>query len=374
VLIAGALRPRQAPRRLAEALAGEVVYVEPAALDLESARALLSDALDDSDVRALHRESGGVPFYLQELARAPQGAPARPASAELAGSELPRAVALALQGELESLPGPAGALLRAAAVAGDPFELHLATAAAGLAEEDSLVSLDELVERDLVRATAVPRRLAFRHALVRHAVYQSASPSFRIAAHGRAAAALEAADEARAAWFAHTAGTRDNAHRARAELKARGVDLDDPDDRTTAEEWLAAHRAEQLEADADREVHDEHELADHDRGEPELPAADDAAETAVPDVRDTSTPDVTEAADPTDRHRVLTADETAAAVARAQAALAEIAARADADAARAARDAEDANRREELARWAADDRAAAAAAARDREDDLVRER
>ena len=187
-------------------------------------------------------------------------------------------------------------------------------------------------------------------------------------------AALEAADEARAAWFAHTAGTRDNAHRARAELKARGVDLDDPDDRTTAEEWLAAHRAEQLEADADREVHDEHELADHDRGEPELPAADDAAETAVPDVRDTSTPDVTEAADPTDRHRVLTADETAAAVARAQAALAEIAARADADAARAARDAEDANRREELARWAADDRAAAAAAARDREDDLVRER
>jgi hypothetical protein len=51
------------------------------------------------------------------------------------------------------------------------------------------------------------------------------------------------------------------------------------------------------------------------------------------------------------------------------------AAGADGAAARAARDAEDANRREELARWAADDRAAEAAAAeRDREDDLVRER
>jgi len=207
VLITCALRPRQASRRLAEALADEVVLIEPAALDLEATRALLSGALDDAHVRALHHESGGVPFYLQELARAPQGSPARPASAELAAGELPRAVALALQGELESLPVPAAEFLGAAAVVGDPFELHLATAAAGLEDEDSLVSLDELVERDLVRVTSVPRRLRFRHPLVRHAVYQAASPGFRIAAHGRAAAALAASGAGAGARAHHVAAS-----------------------------------------------------------------------------------------------------------------------------------------------------------------------
>ncbi len=210
VLLACALRPRQAPRRLAEALAEEVVLVEPAALDLEAARALLSGALDDAQVRSLHHESGGVPFYLQELARVPQGSSAPSASADRAGGELPQAVALALQGELESLSAQAATLLRAAAVAGDPFELHLATAAAGLDDEASLVSLDELVERDLVRSTADARRLRFRHPLVRHAVYQSASPGFRIAAHGRAAAALEATG----------AGAGERAHHVAASARA----------------------------------------------------------------------------------------------------------------------------------------------------------
>ena len=92
------------------------------------------------------------------------------------------------------------------------------------------------------------------------------------------------------------------------------------------------------------------------------------------DVRDTATRDATETTDPAERRRVPTADETAAAVARAQEALAEIAARAEADAAREARDAEDHARREELTRWAEQDRATEQAAADDREDELVRER
>jgi hypothetical protein len=175
------------------------------------------------------------------------------------------------------------------------------------------------------------------------------------------AAELDAADAARGVWFAATAATRDVAERARAELKARGVDLDDPGDRVTADEWLAAHRGEQLAADADREVRDEHELADTGT-DPDHAAlghvvAEDTAETAVADVRDTATRDATETADPAERRRVPTADETAAAVARAQEALAEIAARTEADAAREARDAEDHARREELTRWAEQDRA-----------------
>jgi len=176
------------------------------------------------------------------------------------------------------------------------------------------------------------------------------------------AATLEAADEARAAWFAHTAATRDTAERARVELKARGVDPDDPDDRVTAAEWLEAHRAEQHAEDPHREVRDEHEFADDQQAATEAAAESHTIpgptlETAVLDVRDTSVADATEAQDPAQLRRVPSADETAAAVARAQAALAEIAARQEADAAREAHHVAEGARQEELARWTEQDRA-----------------
>ena len=51
--------------------------------------------------------------------------------------------------------------------------------------------LDELLDADLVRPTELPRRFRFRHPIVRKAVYESAKPGWRLAAHGRLAAALE---------------------------------------------------------------------------------------------------------------------------------------------------------------------------------------
>jgi len=171
------------------------------------------------------------------------------------------------------------------------------------------------------------------------------------------AAQLEVADQARAAWYAATAATRDAAERARAELKARGVDLDNPGDQVTAEEWLAAHRAEQLAEDPHREVRDETELVDETDGTVgERPVAL-VVETDVPDVRDTTIPDVTEHEDTAQHREVPTVDETAAAVARAQTALAEIAAREQADTAREAEHAAQAARSQELTRWAEQDRA-----------------
>jgi hypothetical protein len=229
------------------------------------------------------------------------------------------------------------------------------------------------------------------------------------------AAQLEEADTARATWYAATAATRDAAARARVELGARGIDLDAPHEQVTAADWLAAHRAEQAAEDPHRIVRDEAELADidaeHDNEvlaevpepdaagqgvvEParaaapapaaaEEPAATDVpavtdgaaepaaavdtsapaapvAETDVPDVRDTARPDPAEHAEPAQRHRVPTVQETAADVAKAQAALREIEARRAADAAREAADAEqreNERRGEELARWAEQDRAA----------------
>ena len=191
-------------------------------------------------------------------------------------------------------------------------------------------------------------------------------------------AQLEDADTARARWYAATAATRDAALRAHGELQARGVDLDDPAEQVTADEWLAAHRAEQAAEDAHRDIdeidlHEDARAADRAAVEHAADAYEPVLETAVPDVRDAAAADVTEHIDPGRRYRVPGRDETAEAVARAQAALAEIAARQRDDEARQAEEAE-ASRREELTRWAEHDDAADATAGRGTEVDDVLER
>jgi hypothetical protein len=158
-------------------------------------------------------------------------------------------------------------------------------------------------------------------------------------------AALEDADIARARWFVETAVTRDLADRSRAELKARGVDPNDTSDHVTAAEWLDAHHADQAAEDSEREIDEFYE-----------PSRDDADTATLPhaDVRD-GRAHSSEHAEPAQRRRVLSRDETADAVARAQLALNEIAQRRQADAERAARESEEVARAEELARWSAQD-------------------
>jgi ATP/maltotriose-dependent transcriptional regulator MalT len=199
VAIAVAVRPRQRPERLAAALErarvpGTMTRLELAALSADEAGELLGAAVGGARAAALYEESGGNPFYLQQLARSPQRATteARGGSVALAGVEVPRAVAAALSDELALLPEDVRRLLEGAAVAGDPFEPELATAAAALPEATALDALDELLRRDLVRPTEVPRRFRFRHPLVRGAVYEAAPGGWRLGAHERSAALLAA--------------------------------------------------------------------------------------------------------------------------------------------------------------------------------------
>jgi hypothetical protein len=164
-------------------------------------------------------------------------------------------------------------------------------------------------------------------------------------------AELERADEARSHWYVHTAQTRDRAERARVELGARGVDLAHPGDRVTAEEWLAVHRAEQQIEDRHREI-SERDVAADDEVAPDVAAA---PETNVDDLRERGVAADNERADVT-AGRIPTVDETTAAVARAQLALAEIATR---DAADAQREAEESAMREQTA-WISTEREEAA--------------
>ena len=63
--------------------------------------------------------------------------------------------------------------MRAAAVAGEPFEPHVVALIAGVELPLALSALDELLENDLIRETPIARRFRLRHPPVRHAVYGS---------------------------------------------------------------------------------------------------------------------------------------------------------------------------------------------------------
>jgi DNA-binding CsgD family transcriptional regulator len=193
VLLALAVRPRQLPPRLAAALerahrAELLTRIELRSFSRDEARELLGGA----DADALYEESGGNPFYLQQLARSPD-APGTSAVREQPAVEtigIPPAVAAALAEELALLSARARLVLEGASVAGDPFEPELAAAAAATTEPEAMNAIDELLQLDLVKGTDVPRRFRFRHPLVRRAVYETTPAAWRLGAHERCARSL----------------------------------------------------------------------------------------------------------------------------------------------------------------------------------------
>ncbi len=196
-LVLLASRPGQSEPRLSAAVGdaerhGLAMRFELGPLGAADAKELLGNQIDPALAESLYVESGGNPFYLEQLAAASRSLEAvLTEESTSASSWIPPRVSAAIRSELDDLLPLTRSLLQGAAVAGDPFEPELAAETAGLAGDEALGYLDELLQHDVIRATDSPRRFCFRHPIVRRAVYEAAGAGWCLQAHGRAAAILE---------------------------------------------------------------------------------------------------------------------------------------------------------------------------------------
>ena len=231
-LLADLLRPPEAPavvwvlsaRSGADALtaiervlegAGEVVRLEVGPLPVGDALALareLVPELDPALTDVVVRESGGSPFFLGELVRYLQGAPAGATQLEL-GEVLRR--------RIEALPSHAVRLLEAVAIAGEPLPIADAGAAVGIGAGTLMPMIRLLrVHHFLRTSNARGSELEVYHDRIREAVLAQMAPEQRRRVHRGLAMALEgraatprlarhwagAGDHARAAHYAARGG------------------------------------------------------------------------------------------------------------------------------------------------------------------------
>jgi hypothetical protein len=200
--------------------AGRLDEITLAALEPEQTAELLEQILRGrpapSLVRTVQDRAHGIPFFVEELARALRVSSALATGRrglELAGDgdvPVPDTVRDAVLVSAAELTPEARAAAEAAAVAGDAFELEVVGAIA------SAAGLAELLESGLIAETA-PGRAAFRHALTREALYADVPWLQRRALHRALAEALEAAGAGNGEIATHWLGARD-AVRARAAL------------------------------------------------------------------------------------------------------------------------------------------------------------
>jgi len=172
--------------------AGEGTRLDLGPLTAAEAQTLMDPGLDGSMRAALYRESGGNPFYLEQLLRGrPRDwAPVSADAESTASWALPHAVVAAINDELDRVETKTRLVLDAAAIVGESFEPELVASISERSVAFTLDALDRLLQADIIRATATPRRFRFRHPIVRRAVYDEIPPGWRLAAHARAATAL----------------------------------------------------------------------------------------------------------------------------------------------------------------------------------------
>jgi AAA ATPase domain len=142
------------------------------------------EAADQESVRRLCDETGGNPFFIEELLRSP---------APDDGVRVPAAVKHVIGRRLDRLPREHVETLTLAAVLGNDFALTTLEAVATDQEQDELLeALEAAVEAGLIlEHPEQVDRFSFTHALVRETLYERPITSRRLRLHRRVAEALE---------------------------------------------------------------------------------------------------------------------------------------------------------------------------------------
>ncbi|MEA5357911.1 BTAD domain-containing putative transcriptional regulator [Amycolatopsis sp., V23-08] len=186
VLVVGTHRSTDLPATLAEFL-GRVARAEPARVYLgglpaddvrDLVRATLGRDVPGPAAAAIHRRSGGNPFFVRELARLFDTD---------ASADVPPGVRDVVRHRTSRLPATAQEVLRRASVLGRDVDLGLL---ASVADADVLDDVEAAVRAGFLVEPG-PGRVRFAHDLVRDTLYHDLSRTRRARWHADAGEALE---------------------------------------------------------------------------------------------------------------------------------------------------------------------------------------
>jgi tetratricopeptide (TPR) repeat protein len=159
--------------------------------------ALLGENVSADFGDAVHRETEGNPFFVEEVLKAliEQGSVRRESGrwqrCDLAQLVIPQSMKEAIGNRLDRVSPESNEVLRAAAVLGKTFTFdELTAAAAGQSEDALLDALDEAVSAQLIAADRADS-FTFTHDKIREVLYEELNPIRRRRLHRHAAEGLE---------------------------------------------------------------------------------------------------------------------------------------------------------------------------------------
>jgi len=203
ILLLGTYREvevRQAPAvaDILGALGRDGHHVPLRGLGEEEVRRFLEETIGRSPapvlVRAVHRETEGNPFFVDEIVRllVAERALERHEDPSPGRFPVPQGVREAIRRRLAPLPPPAREALALASVVGREFDLAILHRACGLDPEALLETLGPALAREIVvREPGGVGRYRFAHALIRETLYEELGPAERIRLHGQIGEVLE---------------------------------------------------------------------------------------------------------------------------------------------------------------------------------------
>ncbi len=172
----------------------------------ELARDIMGVELPEELSRLLHSRSGGNPFVAEELLKAARHRGGVEALADLG---LPATLREATLARVHAMDGEQLRVLRLASVLGTSFDRMTLLEVAGADRAALQAGLRSCQDAQLLEVDAdAPRRLRFRHATIREAVYDELEREHAAEIHARAAAALQRVDGPSAEVARHLVAAR----------------------------------------------------------------------------------------------------------------------------------------------------------------------